>query len=481
MLHRRKHVRCYGAIWDESQSSPTLERIGQGKSSQAATKLPDNLMVLQSKMRSCLMNDAGEVQYYTGAADRTKKEDGVTSSVLTGEDGQVMVEIPLGWLKYWYINSKHHYLISKEQFNGAFRLNAFYKNDKWVRNRYIAAYEGISYDVSASRYTNGVYFSNSSLIFDSSTKTISDGSYNHPFTRLEVGDKIDVLNSNSNNGTFTVASVGNKSFTVSESLTTESGTSVVLQTQKDWTVTTGDKLSSVSGKTPITCGTRANFRVAAKNRGIGWRQQDYDLVSVIQLLYLVEYASWNSQSMIGDGLTNFGVSNWSHRNYYNPIEVTGLSNNLGNTSGGVDNGGNSLGSYMSYRGIENFFGHEWKWVDGINIGGPTSEDNYKVHVCNNDVNFADDTWTNYTDLGIVLVNSEGWQKTLKQIARGFLPANSGGSSSTYITDKSYLSSGWRAVSIGGTAAGGAIDGVACWNLENTSGSFYTTIVGRLSC
>ena len=65
MGHRRKHHRAYGAVWDESQSSPTLTRIGQGQSAPAAAKLPDNLMALQSRMKCCLMNDAGEVQYYT--------------------------------------------------------------------------------------------------------------------------------------------------------------------------------------------------------------------------------------------------------------------------------------------------------------------------------------------------------------------------------------------------------------------------------
>lgn len=562
MTHRRKHHKAYGAIYDESTSTPTLERIGQGQSFSAAAKLPDNLMAIQSLMKRCVINDAGAVQYYLDSSDSTLKENG-DPSVLTGADGQVMVEVPQGWLKYWYANSKHHYLISKEQFNGASRLDAFYKNDVWVKNRYMSAYEGILYDVSASQYANGVYQSAHNVGFISGSKTIIhrtgtvktvdmvgtasgtgyqvsdvltleggttgatvtvagvdggggvldvtlttkgyghsievtttsggtgsdctvhiaslESAMTHLYTKLETGNKITIINSVSNNVTFTVATTGDQSFTVDEAVTDEDYASeVILQSQKNWTASTGDKLSSVSGKAGINQGTRSNFRAVAKNRGTGWRQQDYDLVSAIQLFYLVEYASWYSQSMIGNGLTNFGSTQWLNRNNYNPIETTGLSNSLGNVSGGVDNGANSLGSYVSYRGIENFYGHLWKWVDGINIGGATGADDHKVHVCNNDVNFADNTWTNYTDFGIVLPNSHGWQLALEQIARGFLPASVGGGLNTYITDYYYQNVGWRVALLGGYAYYGAHAGVACWYLYYSSGYANRHIAGRLS-
>ena len=562
MGHRRKHHRAYGCVWDESQSSPTLERIGQGMSSPAAAKLPDNLMVLQGAMKCCLQDDAGEVQYYTDPTNRALKENGDVS-VLTGADGQVMVETPLAWLKYWYENSQHHWMISKEQFNGAARLDAFYKNDEWVKNRYMAAYEGVLYDDSALKYTNGVQQPAHNVGFIAGTKTIIhrtgtvktvdmagaaagsgytvndvltlvggttgatvtvatiDGgggvltitlttkgyghstgivatsggtgtnctiniasletAMTHPYTKLEAGDKVAIASTSNNNTTFTVNTPGDQSFTVDEVVTAEDYASgCVLETQKDWN---NDELSSVSGKAPINYGTRDHFRTAAASRGApgsGWRQQDYDLVSAIQLFYLVEYASWHSQSMIGAGLTNFGGTNWLNRSKHNPIELTGLSNSIGNASGSVDNGANALGSYMSYRGIENFFGHLWKWVDGINIGGAVlPDDNNKVHVCNNDERFADNTWANYTDLGIVLAQGNGWQKTLERISRGFLPASILGGSATYITDYYYQNTGGRVAALGGAADDGSYAGAACWALNYSSGSRNRAIVGRL--
>jgi len=483
MGHRRKHHRAYGVIFDESTSTPTCKRIGQGQSSAAATKMPDNLMVLQSLMRGCLLNDAGEVQYYTGATDRTKKEDMLTPSVLTGADGQVAVEIAQGWLKYWYEGTEHHWLISKEQFNGAARLPAFFKNNEWVKNRYMSAYEGVLYDDSESRYTNGVRLEVSSTVFDSAGKTITQAGRSHPFTLLESGDKLLVAGTTNNNKVVTIATggTGDQVITVDEVLVDETAANTTIETQKDWN---NDVLSSVSGKSPINYGYRSNFRTAGASRGTGWRQQGFDLVSAIQLLYLVEYASFNSQLMIGNGLTNFGGANWANRNNYNPIELTGLSNSLGNASGGVDNGANALGSFMSYRSIENFFGHIWKWVDGFNINGGIP------YVSNVDTDFADNTATGvggtYARLldvggaGITLPQGlNAYQQTLEQISRGFLPASLGGGSTTYITDFYYQNIGWRVAVLGGAAYSGAFAGVAYWYLNFSSGYRDRDFGGRL--
>ena len=467
---RRKHHRAYGITWDESADAYT--RIGQGKSCAVGVKLPDNLMALQSRMKSCLLNDAGAVQYYTSPTDRTLKADG-TPSVLTGADGQVMVEVPLGWLKYWYSGTTHNYLISKEQFNGAARLDAFYKNGVWVANRYLGAYEGVLYDVSASIYTDGIYQTAVSCVFANADSSLTIASRTGVFSKLTVGDKLVVSGTTNNNGTKTVASlVSATKVTISEAVVDETAAATVVQTEKDWTATTGDKLCSISGKAPINYGTRANFRAVAKNRGTGWRQEDYDLASAIQLLYLVEYASFYSQSMIGAGLTDWS-SVWLGYNDYNPINNTGLSNAKGNTTFNLSNGNGVVGSYMTYRGIENWYGHLWKWVDGINI-------NSNVPYVTNTQPFADDTATNYTALGITLINADGWQATLSQQSRGFLPLTVGASSLTKITDYYYQAAGWRVVWLGGGASGGANAGAFYLGANYASGAADRSVSGRLS-
>ena len=231
-------------------------------------------------------------------------------------------------------------------------------------------------------------------------------------------------------------------------------------------------MSSVSGFAPWTDNTRAEDRAGASNRGTGWRQQDYDLVSAIQLLYLIEYADWNSQSMIGEGRTQLAGGSWTKDSY---IGVTGKSNSDGNGTGNVE--GNTNDAYMTYRGIENFFGNVRKWVDGINI------DDNVPYVSNIDTDFDDDgngNSANYIDLGVTLASSNGYQKELEQIARGFLPASVGGASNTYITDYYYQNTDWRVACLGGYASHGAKAGVAFWSLTHDSATDAASIGGRLA-
>ena len=183
--------------------------------------------------------------------------------------------------------------------------------------------------------------------------------------------------------------------------------------------------------------------------------------------------------MIGAGLTDWSAA-WPAWNNYNPIETTGNSNGDGNVTANTSGGDGVVGSYMSYRGIENFFGHLWKWVDGFNIN-----DNIP-YVNNTEAQFADGTATNYTRLedtggsGVTLINADGYQTTLEQIQRGFLPsAVVGGSSLTYITDYHYQAAGWRVAYLGGYAHYGSQAGFFCWRLSSSSGYRYRSISGRL--
>ena len=380
----------------------------------------------------------------------------ICTGVFNGDDGQVMVEIPAFYYKYQYQNGWHSYSISRNPLPGYDLHPAFHKNGVDVDARYMGAYEGVLYDTSEGKYVNGLYLpfrAPHRMSFNGTTETITSDTLTHPFTNLEAGvDTIVISGTASNNLTCGITNVTDTVITVDCDLTNEASVACVIQTQRDWS---NDVLSSVAGKAPITQGTRANFRTVAANRGTGWRQQDFDLVSAIQLLYLIEYGSWYSRSEIGMGLTDWS-SAWSTWNNYNPIERTGLSN--GTATWSVSNGNGNKGSYVSYRWVENPWGHIWKFVDGINTY------NHVPYVCNDDTHFADDTSTNYTSLGVILANSNGYQKTLAQTARGFLPTSVGGSSNTYITDYYYQNAGWRIARLGGAASDGSSTGIANWSL-----------------
>lgn len=238
-----------------------------------------------------------------------------------------------------------------------------------------------------------------------------------------------------------------------------------------------DKLVSVSGAFPMVGLTRANFRQLAKNRGNGWSLGDFWLVQAIQILYLVEFGTFDSQSMLGAGNSVSNYNSWDTSNQANsPHSVAGKSNGLGNGSTNASTGAGSASyqvAFMSYRGIENFFGNCWNWTDGMN-----ANDNM-LYVCNNSASFADDTASGYSLL-TTLPNSHGWQATVQSLDFAILPATVGASSTTGLTDHYWQNPGWRVSLFGGGAGTGATDGVFCWYLADVSGLLYRNVGARLA-
>lgn len=96
---------------------------------------------IQSLMRRCVLNADGTVNYYLNPDNSNFKEDG-TPSVLTGADGNVMVEIPKFYYKYAYVGTKHTYSISLTADAGYVVHPAFVKEGVEVAYRYYRAYTG---------------------------------------------------------------------------------------------------------------------------------------------------------------------------------------------------------------------------------------------------------------------------------------------------------------------------------------------------
>lgn len=242
-----------------------------------------------------------------------------------------------------------------------------------------------------------------------------------------------------------------------------------------------DKLASVSGVYPLVGVTRAQCRTLAANNGTGWRQVDFWLISAIQMLYLVEYGDFNSQANLGAGNTNGSYLAGSADQNDSPHTIAGASNAWGNasTDGTQPSAGAKPGTaYMSYRGIENFFGNCWTWVDGLNISSGAQGD---WHASNDDTNFADNTTTNYEFL-VNSMPSDGYATDIADVSGAFIPSSTGGSSSTFLSDYFYDDNGNtnRVPLFGGSAGLGADAGAFCWALSNWSGSADRYIGARVA-
>ena len=121
---------------------------------------------------------------------------------------------------------------------------------------------------------------------------------------------------------------------------------------------TGLKLTSKSGVKCLTgdtgTGTLAEFETAANAIGTNWGIESFWTCALLQSLFYIEYASFNSQSALAPGQTN--ASNTAALD-------TGAGNALMNTAG--TGGGNDTQAVV-YRGIENPWGNIWKFIIGFN-------------------------------------------------------------------------------------------------------------------
>jgi len=232
----------------------------------------------------------------------------------------------------------------------------------------------------------------------------------------------------------------------------------------DFTATTGDKLSSIANAKPVSGLTndltRAKSRIIAKNRGTGWQLADIFSNSASQLLFAIEYGSFDTQTKIGLGIVN-KVDDAAT----NMADPTGSTFSIGNGSG-MAVGTNGLVSVI-YRGQENFWGNIWKWEDGLNVYADGV--NNQAYIAYS--GFADSVITDpYFDVGFELANTTGYISAIgwSEICDfAFLATETLGASNKPIEDYFYqnaASAGHKVSHVGGywaygTYAGGFDRGV----------------------
>jgi hypothetical protein len=222
--------------------------------------------------------------------------------------------------------------------------------------------------------------------------------------------------------------------------------------------------ASKSGANPLTNITRATARTNSRKKGSKWQQYDYASWCAVWLLYLVEYANWDSQSKIGNGI----VGNSS-------LQKTGTTDSMTYHTGTVASARTGYGG-VQYRGIENPWGNVYDWIDGINFN------NRAAYICTDPSKYADDTSTNYTAAGLSLPSS-GNIKTLGNCTAlpwAFIPTGTGGSGTTYVPDYVYSNSGWCVLCVGGCYGGdAAYCGLFFFRGSYYSSSAYSYIGARL--
>jgi hypothetical protein len=458
--------------WDSATTSPA--------SSVSRGVPPALLENLYDKIKGCVLNADGSVNYYLNPSDWSLKETG-GSSVLTGADGNVMVEIPKFYYRISRSGTETTWEISPAPLSGFTVHPAFIKDGVEVSHRYYGAYDAC-------------------LKFERSITAVADAgggditvtvSAQHP---LYAGDSVTIAGTTSYNGTFTVVSrPSGTTFTVTAAfVATETGTASGFASGKNLDNSGGntpgasnDLLASVKGIYPMVGLNRAEFRARAGNLNsggvTGWRQLDFHLWSAVGLLYLVEYQTFYNQDELGAGNTNGSYLGSSDSQNDSPHTIAGAGDVWanGSTDGTQLSAGAKPGTaFMRYRGIENLYGNCWNWADGININVSATGN---VHITNNAANWADNTSTNYTLATSTLATTSANIQTLLAVDPWFLAATTGGTSAQYVTDRHFgSSSSNRVAAVGGSAGNGSDSGVFALVASDVSSSRNRSVGGRLA-
>lgn len=258
----------------------------------------------------------------------------------------------------------------------------------------------------------------------------------------------------------------------------------------------GDKLVSVKGQLPTVNFNRTNGRTWARANGFDgetkWNLYTYEEHRAICHLFLVEYATRNSQKAVnteltpegfrqgglGSGCTTGtatinGAQTWS-------FMPTGSSDSLGSGSGEVtvtiqqtDQSGSNTSTITRkcnrYRGIENPFGHVWKHTDDVisvySNGYRTWYKSVKPD------QFTTNKNASYKSLCASTMVSSGYKTEIKATPTCdfFAVSVSGGSETTYWCDYNWdnTDASEHCLLIGGRSDDGGKAGL--FNLNSTGG------------
>lgn len=190
---------------------------------------------------------------------------------------------------------------------------------------------------------------------------------------------------------------------------------------------------SQAGSQPAANMTRAAARSSIHNLGSTYWQYDFAMYWTIMMLYLVEYANWNSQATIGYGCSPSG-SKFNMGATDNMVYHTGTSAASRTTYGSVQ-----------YRHIEGLWDNVYDWCDGIRFSGST------VYCIANPASFSDTSGG--TNVGTRATSSgwiSGWTNpTADGFEYALYPNAVSGSETTYVCDYCNYSASGVVLLVGG--------------------------------
>lgn len=430
-----------GVEWN--QGTDTWRHIDEDANTLTLTSIDFDKHPTWGGMRRCNMADDGTVKCYRGDPD----------FVYTGVNGRVMVEIPRCYVKSANPSSNvYRFWISSNPKPGFTVHPAFRQGGDgtahYASNLYVGAYEAdFIYDSANTHYELHSRTGKQPWTGSTITEINFDGGFNEP----AIEDSVSTSSSDAD----TLWSIVDYVKTAGDwANSTAAGKIWVRQTAEvscgftdneninndtQGNVLAGyDAATGVNGAVSALHLDMAEIRTYAQNIGADWEMWNYWSLSLIRLLYYMEYASANSQDTsagIGKGVvdkaTGIGFDG----------ELTGhdsIDTNVADNGTGTGTGTDGL-TPMAYRGIENLWGNAWQYVDGYNaVNGTTPATDVKYRVLKRDgtSTFAD-ALVAYDESSNLTNPSDGYQTNWlyeTTYALALLPSVTAGTDSTYLYD-----------------------------------------------
>ena len=231
---------------------------------------------------------------------------------------------------------------------------------------------------------------------------------------------------------------------------------------------TSNNNQSRSGKTVQVNQSIVTMRTNARAKGAGWQLNDLPTWHAMQWLFVVEYADYDCQTLIGKGISSTSAAHQTGETDAMEFHTGRVAGTDGNTA-------------VQYRHIENPWGNVWEWLDGYN------EISRVPYVSTDRDNYQSDVTTGYTKI------YDGWSSNI--YGQGIkstiinddmpwcdgIPKEKGGSDTTYIPDYMDVgNSGNHVACVSGYWNHGSRCGLWYFNATYYSSFTYSRIGSRLS-
>ena len=208
----------------------------------------------------------------------------------------------------------------------------------------------------------------------------------------------------------------------------------------------GSNWKSASVAKPKVNVTRAGARAGVHSLGEEYYQLDISMWTTIWMLYIVEFANWDSQAMIGYGCGN-----------NSSVQNTGASDSMPYHTGTMQSSKTTYGVGVQYRNIEDPWGNVFDWCDGITFNSSS------IYCFDNFSQYAD----SYSSTGAKLVGTrptssnyiKNWGLSSQTGYEWFMYPSEVQSAQTEVPDYCYYGSSGVVLFVGGNYVQSAYRGL----------------------